>query len=134
MQTKLMLSCAKAMLIAVGFVVAFSLGHRRGQWSGYRNGSALGHEAAFVASFAALQDLRSGKGTNAIQNLEAFCYANALALMGQPDLRSNVVGGWFRDELVKYRAAYGSSTAQQYATEQQLDALLQAGALPAKKP
>jgi hypothetical protein len=124
-------------LVAVSFCIlcsavttAYFLGYQRGHRVGSRYASALGLEGGFVASFSALQRLRSGSQTDAIDGLEAFCYSSAVGLLQQPDLRSNVVGGWFREDLMKYRAAYSNAPSRLYPTTQRLDAILQMPRVP----
>jgi hypothetical protein len=68
--------------------------------------------------------LRGGDYTNGIGRLESFCYSSAVALMKQPNLRSNVVGEWFRADLVKYRNTFSNSPGERYPTEDELDSLL----------
>jgi hypothetical protein len=114
------------MLVSACLIFSCFVAYRRGRAAGYREASALGHEAAFVASLSALQNLRGGDSAKAIDNLEAFCYASAVALLEQPSLRSNVVGGWFRADLLNYRSRYGNAAGKQYPTEKRLDELLRA--------
>ena len=113
-----------AMILALCVIASgsFFVGMDKGLSKGRRRGAAAGHEAAFVASFSALQRLRAGEACAAITNLEAFCYSSAVALLQQPSERSNVIGSWFYEDLLRYREKYAASNS--YPTDAILRSLL----------
>ena len=124
MKIRLQRLAAIVIVISIGMVGMFRLGFVAGKRTGGRGTSALLHESGFVASFGALRRLRAGEEADAIHGLEAFCYSSAVALLECPDLRSNVVGSWYRDDLLKYRSVYAGPQSLQDPTEQRLDLLL----------
>jgi hypothetical protein len=103
------------------------VGFQAGDLAGYRRGAELCRKSAFITSFSALESLRSGDYTNAIERLEASCYSSAVSILDQPGAATNPVIVAFKPKLLEYRRLYAQPQASQYPTERRLDLLLQSG-------
>ncbi len=113
---------ALALLTALG--TAYFIGFYRGESAGYRSASGIIRSSGFVAAFDSLKRLRNADQTNAIHRLESYCYSTAADLLASPGPQQNVVGTFFRDDLIAYRKAHARPFAEQTPTEKRLDSLL----------
>lgn len=104
--------------------IGYCVGLERGKRIGYRQAATLLRKSMFIGSLDALESLRAGHYTNAIDRLEAMNYSAAVSMLEQPDAELNPVINTFKDQLIAYRHAHAHSPAEQYATEKRLDELL----------
>lgn len=125
---------------AVGALAAYRIAYHRGYEGGYKNGTidAIGHchFGESVAFLAALQQLRVGDAPGAIRVMERTCFDSAHIFYKDPT-PAGEVSQWGRAqglatfpgaamskhiaaELMKYRAAYRTNSAEWDEMERKL--------------
>ena len=124
------LAIIAAVALALGAVVGYLTGSKAGRSEGYTRAVGLLRKSTFISSFGALESLRAGEITNAIERLEATCYANAVALLEERDAGENPMIPTFKDSLLEYRRAYANPPEKQSPTEARLDELLERNRRP----
>jgi len=110
-------------LLLVG-ILSYWGGVTHGRSSGYRRAADLLWKSKFICTFSAVQSLRQGDYTNAIERLEAACYSAAVSILEEPNSAKNPLIGAFKSDLIEYRRKHAHAASEQYPTEQRLDTLL----------
>jgi hypothetical protein len=123
-------------------LVTYRIAHHRGYETGYRSGVVtairLGHFGQSLGSLAALQHLREGDIPRATRLMETICFDSAHMFYKEPIPSAGEASQWGRaqglsrfpgpaeakslaQELLKYRAAYRTNSADWDIMERDLD-------------
>jgi hypothetical protein len=110
--------------LALGYASGWYKGHNKGYDKGHLAGATLIKSSTFVASFSALNMLRDGNLSDAIQRLEPHCFSAAADILETPGLERDLLLKLYVADLKRYRKAFPIPPVQSYPTEKLLERLL----------
>lgn len=94
-----------------------------GYW--YGREKALGLQSGtLVAEVSALQELRKGDVSNAVNSIEIHCYSVAVCLLESRKWRKNAAVNAFIEELSEYRRQFARNKSEWTVTENILEKYL----------